>query len=77
MTTIINNEELELLSGDYAYKTTGALDLQIQLGTEGFHTLEGGSFTGVNTGLMTLPTCTLKVINGSTFSFIIKDTKSF
>tara|TARA_R110002126_G_scaffold34517_3_gene106810 strand:+ start:2861 stop:3094 length:234 start_codon:yes stop_codon:yes gene_type:complete len=77
MKTLVNNDEEFFLSGEYGYKSTGSLDLQIKLADEGFDTLEDGVFIGVTAGLLTIPSCWLKVINGSSASFIIGTTKSF
>ena len=57
--------------GDYTFKTTGALDIQIQIDAEGFSTIEGGSYSGVSDGVMTLPACQVKIINMGANSLVL------
>jgi len=71
MATLINNEEETIGLGVYAFSTTGALDLQWRpAGT--FVTLTDGSFTGVDDGVIELPSTTVKVVNGGANSITLK-----
>ena len=70
--TLTANNDTQLISGgDYSFKVDGALDLQWQLDTEGFTTIDDGSFSGAGTGVLSLPECTLKVINASTNEIVL------
>ena len=74
--TLTANNDAEILSGgDYSFKVDGALDLQWQFGTEGFSTIDDGSFSAAGTGVLSLPQCTLKVINASTNSITLSNVK--
>ena len=66
MSTLTNDRTQPIIKGGkYVFKTSGALDIQIQIGDEGFATIPDGVIAGVTTGqVIDLPICTLKVING-------------
>ena len=69
---LANNEEGKAEGGRYSFKVTGALDLQMQIATEGFTTLTDGGFTTAADGIIELPVCTLKAINATTESILLK-----
>ena len=75
MTTLANNESANFKGGEYVFKTTGALDLQMQINDEGFDTVTDGSFSAVTDGAITLPICLLKVINASSNTITIKQSR--
>ena len=66
VTLTADNDTQIFSGGDYSFKVDGALDVQWQMDSEGFSTIDDGSFTAAGTGVMSLPQCTLKVINAST-----------
>ena len=70
MTTLKNDQSADIIKGGtYIFKTDGALDIQMQIDSEGFATVPDGAIVGVTTGTeIDLPVCTLKVANGSTNS---------
>ena len=70
--TILKNDEIkkDVGAGVYAFKATGALDVQFQLADEGFSTITDASFSGASDGVIELPSCQVKVINATTESFI-------
>ena len=70
MTTLLNDEEKTIDIGTYAYSVTGALDLQWRP-VSAFETITDGSFTVAGSGIIELPTTTLKVINGSSNSITL------
>ena len=70
-TLTANKDSTPITGGEYAFKVTGALDLQWQLSDEGFATVEDGVFTVSGSGIIDLPKCTIKIINMSTNEFII------
>jgi len=70
-TLTANKNTTEITGGEYAFKVTGALDLQWELSGEGFDTVDDGVFSDAGSGVIDLPKCTIKIINASTNSFII------
>ena len=64
MTTLVNNQEVAIKQGMYAFSVTGALDLQWRP-VSTFVTVKDGSFSGADNDIIELPATTLKVINGS------------
>ena len=66
-----NNEVIKNIgAGVYAFKASGALELQFQLADEGFDTVKGGLFAAADSDLIELPSCDLKMINGVGQTFI-------
>jgi hypothetical protein len=59
-----------LTGGDYTFKTTGALDIQMQIDSEGFATIEGGVYAASD-GVMTLPDCQVKIVNMGANSLVL------
>ena len=70
MATLANDRTQDIIKGGkYVFKTSGALDIQMQIDNEGFATIPDGVIAGATTGqVIDLPSCTLKVVNGSTFA---------
>ncbi len=68
MATLTNDRTQDIIKGGtYVFKTSGSLDIQIQIDTEGFATIPDGVISGATTGqVLELPVCTLKVINAGT-----------
>lgn len=75
MATLGNNEEMDIIEGLYAFKATGALDIQVQLYNEGFADVTDGSFAAAETGVIQLPRGQLKVVNAGANEFIFSTTK--
>ena len=73
MAPLQNNETLVLKGGNYAVKASGALDLQWQLDAEGFVTIPDGSFAGETSVIVDLPQCTIKIINASTNTLLLRE----
>ena len=74
MTTLADTDIKNFGAGEYVFKTTGALDLQWQIGDEPFSTITNGSYSAAADGTLSLPICRLKVINGTTETITIKKT---
>jgi len=70
MTTLVNNDEKAITQGRYAFEVTGALDLQQRL-VSTFTTITDASFSTAQSGIIDLPSTTLKVINGSSNSITL------
>lgn len=65
MATLTNNQEREIQNGGtYVFKTSAALDIQMQIENEGFATIPDGVIAGATTGqVIDLPICKIKVVN--------------
>ena len=72
MATLTNNQQTRMGAGSYAYKVTGALELQIQLDGEGFSTITDGAFTAAGDGIVEFAPCDVKVINAGANTFTYK-----
>ena len=72
MTTLKDNEETEIRNGRYAFKTTGALDLQWSINNEPFSTVTDGSFSSASDGVIDLPWCMVKAVNATTETITLK-----
>ena len=70
MDKLENNESIVVAKGKYAFKVTGALDLQWQVSDEGFNTLADGVISEATDFILSLPQCAIKVINAGANSLI-------
>jgi len=70
MTTLVNNDEKSITQGTYAFDVDGALDLQWRP-VSTFKTITDASFSTAQSGIIDLPSTTLKVVNGSTNSITL------
>ena len=74
-TLTANSDQTKVSGGDYTFKVTGALDIQIQIEDEAFSTIESGSYSVASDGVMTLPECTVKIINMGANSLILANVR--
>ena len=74
MTTLINDTPMELNRGVFVFKSTGALDIQMQIGTEGFTTITDGVLAGAEDGTMTIPDCEIQITNAGSQTLTISRT---
>ena len=70
MDKLENNESIVVAKGKYAFKVSGALDLQWQVSDEGFNTLADGVISEATDFILSLPQCAIKVINAGANSLI-------
>ena len=65
MTTLKNDISIKIVKGgDYIFKPSGALDVQVQLDGEGFDTIPSGSLTVADSGIVVrLSPCDLQITN--------------
>tara|TARA_R110000787_G_scaffold86785_1_gene184954 strand:+ start:30 stop:254 length:225 start_codon:yes stop_codon:yes gene_type:complete len=72
MPTLLNNETLPVIAGDYVVKTNGPLDVQYQIEDEGFSTITGASFSVATDVYIKLPICIVKCANAGANTLRIK-----
>ena len=73
MKTLLNDENVVLAKGSYAFKADGALEIQSQFGDEVFSTMTDGVVTEASDFILKLPACALKVVNAGANSLIISE----
>jgi len=77
MAILINDVPLRIVGGDYIFKPSGALDVQIQIDSEGFDTIPSGSLTAADSGIVvTLSPCELKITNAGSETLTFERVKS-
>lgn len=71
-TTLVNNVPLLSLNrGTFIFKASGALDIQIQLGSEGYSTVTGGVIASVQSSEIELPDCDIQITNAGAETLIL------
>jgi len=74
MATLINDTPIKIVKGgDYIFKPSGGLDVQIQLDSEGFDTIPSGSLTAADSGIIVrLSPCQLQITNAGSETLTIE-----
>ena len=74
MAVLKNDVPIEIIKGgDYIFKPSGALDVQVEIDGEGFDTIPDGSLTAADSGIVVrLSPCQLQITNAGAETLVIK-----
>ena len=74
MTTLINDVPITIVKGgDYIFKPSGGLNVQIQLASEGFDTIPEGALTAADSGVVVrLSPCQLQISGAGSETMVIE-----